>query len=159
MASSNPIVDRWRSLGRSRAGRALFSRLVGFMAPYSGSIRPRVQLLEPGRARVEMRDRRAIRNHLRSIHAAALMNLSELTGSLVALASLPDGARMIPTGLSIDFLKKARGRISAQASCEIPERADHGPLPVEVSLRDAAGDEVARATVTVLVGAASRKAG
>ncbi len=155
MADPNPVLDRWRSLAGTPAGRWLFSRLVGFMAPYTGTIAATVLTLEPGRARITMRDRRRVRNHLRSIHAAAMMNLAEMTGGLLATVSMPPGARMIPTGLSIDFLKKARGRLVAEGRCEVPATADHGPLPVEVVLRDGAGDEVARATVTTLVGPVS----
>ncbi len=152
MAAANPVLDRWRSLGSSALGRLVFSRAVGWMAPYSATIGARVEVLEPGHARIAMNDRRRVRNHLRSIHAAAMMNLAELTGGLLATASMPDGARMIVTGLSIEFVKKARGRIVAEGRCDVPQRPDHGELPVEVVLRDAAGDTVARAAFTALVG-------
>ena len=151
--SVNPILKRWRQLGGSRPGRWLCSRMIGFAAPYSSSIRASVQELEPGRAVLTLRDRRRVRNHLRSIHAAAMMNLCELTGGLLAAASMPADARMIIVHFQIDFLKKARGTLRAQGTCEVPSRADHGELPVEVSVRDRDGDEVARATVTTLVGA------
>lgn len=152
MASSNPVLDRWRSFSRNALGRAAFSRMVGFMAPYSATIGARVEELAPGHARIAMRDRRKVRNHLRSIHAAAMMNLAELTGGLLATASMPEGSRMIVTGLSIRFLKKARGRIVSEGRCEVPQRPDHGELPIEVVIRDAAGDEVARADFTALIG-------
>ncbi len=152
MAAANPVLDRWRTLGGSALGRLVFSRAVGLMAPYSATIGARVEVLEPGHARIAMNDRRRVRNHLRSIHAAAMMNLAELTGGLLATASMPDGARMIVTGLSIEFLKKARGRIVAEGRCDVPQRPDHGELPVEVVIRDAAGDTVARAAFTALVG-------
>jgi len=152
MARTNPFLARWRRLGGSRCGRWLFSRGIGVSAPYSGTIRPEVEALEPGRAVIRMRERRRVSNHLRSVHAAALMNLCELTGGLLALVSIPQGARMIVTRFEIEFVKKARGRLTSTARCAVPERPDHGELAVAVSVSDDAGDEVCRARVVTLVG-------
>ncbi len=152
---SNPaatLLTRWNRAKGTGLGRWLFSRGVGRFAPYSGTIAPQIKTLEPGRAAIAMKDRRAVRNHLHSIHAAAMMNLVELTGSLAAVASLPPGSRMIPVRVDTEFLKKARGTLTAEAQCEIPKRPDHGQLPVGVTVVDANGNEVTRARVEVLVG-------
>lgn len=158
MAHTNPFLAKWHRLGGSAFGRWLFSVGIGLAAPYSGTIGARVVELAPGRNVLTLRDRRKVRNHLRSIHAAAMLNLCELTGGLLAIVSIPADARMIVTHLEIDFLKKARGVLTSTGSCAVPERADHGELPVTVSVRDAAGDEVCRATVTALVGPDPKKA-
>lgn len=152
MTNQNPFLARWQRLGRSRLGRWIFSRGIGFIAPYSGTIQPQVVELEPGRAVIRIRERRRVSNHLRSVHAAALMNLCELTGGLLALISSPPGARMIITRFEIDFVKKARGVLTSTGTCEVPQRPDHGDLPVTVEVRDQAGDEVCRARVVALVG-------
>jgi acyl-coenzyme A thioesterase PaaI-like protein len=133
-------------------GRWLFSRAVGRFAPYTGTIGARIEAIEPGRSRVSLRDRKGVRNHLRSIHAVALTNLLELTGSLAVIAALPAGARMIPMRIDIEFIKKARGTVAAEGRCEIPSSADHGELPSAVIIRDGSGDEVARGRVVVMVG-------
>ncbi len=148
----NPILSKWRKLSGSAAGRYLFSRGLGLFVPYSGTIGPRVQRLEPGRAVVHMRDRRRIRNHLRSIHAAALLNLTELTGGLVATVSMPAGARMIITGVTVDFLKKARGLLEAEGTCLVPQSNERAEIEAQVVIRDTSSDVVARGTVRVLVG-------
>lgn len=152
MAHSNPFLAKWQRLEGSRLGRWAFSRGIGFIAPYSGTIRPAVVELQPGRAVIRMRERRRVSNHLRSVHAAAMMNLCELTGGLLSLVSIPPGARMIVTRCEIEFVKKARGLLTSTGTCAVPESPDHGHLPVAVSVRDEAGDEVCRATIGTLVG-------
>ena len=54
------------------AGGWLFSRGVCFKAPYFGSIAPRVLRLEPGLCEARLQDRRAVRNHIGSVHAIAI---------------------------------------------------------------------------------------
>jgi acyl-coenzyme A thioesterase PaaI-like protein len=146
------LLAIWRRCCRLPGGRRLFSFLVGRMAPYSGTIAPRVQELAPGRARVAMRDRRRVRNHLRSVHAIALMNLAEMATGLAMLSGLPASARAILTGLSIDYSKKARGTLWAEANVEVPSSSERREYLLEAVIRDREGDEVARAQARWLVG-------
>jgi acyl-coenzyme A thioesterase PaaI-like protein len=148
----NLLRQAWDLLSGLPGGRMLFSRVISRMAPYTGSIRATVTVLRSGYAEVEMPDRRGLRNHLDSIHAIALANLAELAGNLALSYSLPDDARFIVSGMEIDYMKKARGRITAIGEPPIPRTSVRAQYDVPVTLRDGSGDEVARAVVHSLVG-------
>jgi acyl-coenzyme A thioesterase PaaI-like protein len=144
--------DRWNT---RPAGKAIFNRMLRFMIPYTGTIHPRVLDLRPGYARVEMRDRRAVRNHLQSVHAIALMNVAELTTGLAFSYALPASARFILKSLSMDYLKKARGTLTAECTSVIPDTSVQQEYRVDSVVRDVAGDVVARAQAVWLLGPAT----
>jgi len=145
-APSARLSQMWKRLAPLPGGTWLFSRLLGIMVPYTGSLGAHIRALEPGYARVELRDRRAVRNHLRSIHAVALANLAEVTTGLAVLIGLPPGVRGILVGLTIEYTKKARGTLEAECRVEVPIVQSPEEHTVHGEIRDAAGDVVARAT-------------
>jgi uncharacterized protein (TIGR00369 family) len=130
----------------------LFSKLIGAVIPYSGSIDAEVIELRAGFARVEMRDKRAVRNHLESLHAVALCNLAELTGNAALAYSMPDDSRFIVKSMAIEFLKKARGTITATCDCPVPVNNDRVEYEVKVLLANERGEAVAHVTLCTLVG-------
>lgn len=137
----------WNRLAPLPLGKRVFSWMVGRTAPYTGTVGGRYVELRPGYARVELRDRRAIRNHLASIHAVALVNLAEMTSGVALMTALPAGVRGIVTGLSIEYLKKARGTLWCETSASAPTVSAPTTVEVCADIHDAAGDRVARATV------------
>jgi acyl-coenzyme A thioesterase PaaI-like protein len=138
------MLQQWDRLSKLPMGKRAFSRMVGCAAPYTGSMGARVVELAPGRARVGLRDRRRVRNHLKSVHAVALMNLGEMATGLATLTALPDGGRGILTELSMSYTKKARGTITARAETAPPHQPGDHDHRVEGVLTDESGDEVAR---------------
>ena len=143
------LLALWRRLRPLPGGRGLFARVRGRMVPYTGTLGARVLELEPGRAVVALADRRRVRNHLGSVHAVALVNTGELATGLSVLTALPVGIRGIVTGLSAEYLKKARGPITATADARalglggVRERRD---VEAVAELRDESGETVARVT-------------
>ncbi len=133
-------------------GKQIMSRLVGRLAPYTGTIGAVIVELEQGRSKVVLEDRAAVRNHLKCIHAVALVNLAELAGNAALAFSMPSDARFIVAGLSIDYTKKARGRITAQGVCPPISTNDRAEYSVNVTMRDDSGDVVATCVLRTLVG-------
>jgi acyl-coenzyme A thioesterase PaaI-like protein len=141
------LLSAWRRLAPLPGGPRIFSWYVGRMAPYSGSIGARVRALAPGHAILDLNDRRRVRNHLDSVHAIALANLGELTTGLAMTSALPTTVRGIPVRLEIDFLKKARGRLTAECRCAVPPVTGDLEHHVEADIRDPDGEVVARVRV------------
>ena len=151
MANPSPgtrIRALWERLQPLPLGTWLFSRIVGVMVPYTGTIGAHVRELEPGHSRVTLRDRRRVRNHLDCVHAVALVNLGEVTSGLAMMTALPPGVRGIVTGLSIEYLKKARGTITGRSAPTVPAVSSTVDTIVTADMTDSSGDIVARTHVT-----------
>jgi len=146
------ILSSWNLLSKLPLGKKVFSILIGQVAPYSGSIRFRALQLEPGKAVVEMQDRRRVRNHLNSIHAMALVNLAEIASGLAMMAGIPDNARGIVTKFTIEYSKKARGTITAKSEFETPKNNIEKEYEVDVTLQDSSEEVVATAKAQWLIG-------
>jgi len=145
------IREGWQRLQGLPGGPRLFDRLLGLAIPYTGALGAEVLSLESGRARVRLRDRRGVRNHLDSIHAIALANLAELAGNLALVYTLPKDGRFIVKALAIEYLKKARGNIVAECRCEPILSAERREYELSVLLTDTTGTLVAQARLTTLV--------
>ena len=151
--SIGPRLRRyWRMFSRLPGGKWLFSQALGKYVPYSGSIGAHVQILEPGRCVAMLGDRRRVRNHLHSIHAMALSNLGELVTGLALMNSLPDNTRGILTGFSIDYRKKARGRLIAECRCNIPADNTEQTVTLAGVITDPGGEVVTRVEARWLIG-------
>jgi len=157
--SIGPLLrQRWQMLSGLPFGSWLFSRAISFFAPYSGSIGARVVSLQPGQGIVTLQERRRVRNHLRSVHAVALVNLAEMVTGLTLLNSLPDDTRGILTGIQMFYHKKARGLLTASCHCVIPADNTEQIVQVSADISDEQGDVVASAVASWLIGPENKTA-
>ena len=140
------IAAVWHMLSRFPGGNVLFSKFIGRMAPYTGTIDCRVEELDHGHAIVTLRDRHAVRNHLNSLHAIALMNLGEVATGCAVMYAVDGRGRGIVKSLKMDYEKKARGTITATCDAALPNTPGKHETEVEAVLRDEEGHVVARAT-------------
>jgi len=140
----------WNRLGTLAAGRWLFAKVICRKAPYFATIRPRFSRLEPGLCEVGMRKRRALQNHIGTVHAIAMCNLAELAGGLAIDATLPPSHRWIPKGMTVAYLKAATTDLLASARCTLPESlGETTDVIVTVDVRDTNEAIVFRALISM----------
>lgn len=138
----------WGQLSGLPGGKRLFSFLLGRAARYTGTIRATVEHLETGKAVVTMRDRALVRNHLKSVHAIALMNLGELATGAAVMYQVDGKGRGILKHIGMDYLKKARGTITATCEFKVPDTPGKHDFDVEGILTDGNGEIVAKVRAT-----------
>jgi acyl-coenzyme A thioesterase PaaI-like protein len=125
-ASTLPVIGR-------PVGTRVFSLAFGQKAPYFHSIRPRFTVLEPNRAELVIPKRRAVQNHIGTVHAIALCNGLEAAMGALAEATIPADKRWIPKGMEVSYTAKATSDITCIAETD-PEQwtSDDPDLPVRV---------------------------
>lgn len=126
----------YQRLSKLPLGKRLFSKAVCFAAPYFSSIKPQINQLKPGLCQVHMKKRRAVQNHLQTVHAIAMCNMAELSAGLMMDVSVPKGARWIPAGMEVQYLKKAKSHLTAVADGEAIDWKTQGDVIVPVRVTD-----------------------
>jgi acyl-coenzyme A thioesterase PaaI-like protein len=148
------LMKLWTQLSPKPLGKWLFSKAVCFKAPYFASIQPRFITLKPGYCEVAIRKRRAVQNHIGTVHAIAMCNMAELAAGTMTDVSVPARSRWIPKGMTVEYLKKAQTDLTAIAQLpQLDAFAVTGDLLVPVEVKDTAGEIVFRATVTMWIAA------
>jgi acyl-coenzyme A thioesterase PaaI-like protein len=114
-------------------GDRLFSLAFAQKAPYFWSIRPRFTVIEPNHAELVIPKRRAVLNHIGTVHAIALCNGLEAAMGALAEATIPSNKRWIPKGMDISYTAKATTDITCIAETD-PEQwnGDNPDLHVRV---------------------------
>lgn len=141
------VLRIYNSLSGKPLGAWIFSRLLCLKAPYFSTIRPRFVELRPGYGEIHMRNRRAVHNHLGSVHAIAMCNLCELVGGTTLDVSIPSHLRWIPSGMQVRYRSIARNDLTGTCVIHDPGAIAPGTLPVSVNITDKSGKEVFSAVI------------
>lgn len=144
-------VKTFQKMSQQPFGKFLFSKMVCQIAPYFSSISPRIETLEPQLCVVTMKKRRSVTNHFKTVHAIAMCNMAELAGGMMTDASIPKGARWIPSGMTVKYLKKAKTDLTATADGSQVDWSREGSVQVPVSITDTSGQEVFSAKIEMNV--------
>jgi len=140
------ILANWKKLKNKPFGKHIFSRAVGKLAAYTGSIKALVTDLQPGHCQSFLKERNGNKNHLKSIHAVALINLGEMTSGLAVLSGMSIQIRGILTKMEMEYIIKAKGDLTAECLCEIPDVKDSINYTVKTTIKDSSGEIVAVGT-------------
>ena len=133
------------------AGADQFSKMVCQMAPYFSTIEPKLVELQPGQAEAHVPFRREVTNHLGTMHAIALCNAAELVAGMMTDVSIPQGARWIPKGMTVEYLAKAKTDVRALADGSQIDWTTAGDKVVPVEVLDAQDQKVFTARITMNV--------
>ncbi len=113
---------------------------------FAGTGGVRFEVLEEGRAVAVMANRGKVRNHIGGIHAAAMALLAETCTGAVFGLSLPGDKLPLLKTMQIDYVRRAKGALRAEATLALPQRRalekkERGELVVPVKVTDADGEE------------------
>ncbi|MFK7825747.1 MAG: hotdog fold domain-containing protein [Oligoflexales bacterium] len=144
-------IDIFNKLSLFPYGNKVFTTILCRKAPYFGSIAPTVQDLRPSFASATIRNTKKVQNHMGSVHAIAMCNMAELVGGLMTEVSIPSSKRWIPSGMSVEYLKKAKSDLRAIANGESINWSQEGSAFVPVEIKDTKGDLVFRARIEMRI--------
>ena len=147
----NRLLRAYNTCQRIPLGKTIFSQLVCSQAPYFGSIKPRFQELRPGLCEITMKKRRAVQNHLKSVHAIAMCNICELTAGTLLEVTLPQEYRWIPNRMTVEYLKIAKTDLKAHGQIESVDWANTTEFPMTIDVSDTNGVEVMRAVIFMYI--------
>ena len=150
MTTQNYLLNLQHKFQKIPFGQYLFSRAFAARAPYFKSIKPYVVHLEPNFCQIRLRKRKAVQNHIGTVHAIAVCNALEMAMGGMAEASIPKHLRWLPKGMDVNYLAKSTTDLIAEARVE-PEQWQPGDLAVKVRALDAAGTVVVEGIIRLWV--------
>jgi acyl-coenzyme A thioesterase PaaI-like protein len=141
----------YRSMSATPLGRRAFSVMFARKAPYFRTVRPQVRDVRPHHAELTIRNRRAVQNHLGTLHAIAVCNGLEAAMGLLAEATTPTGRRWIPKGMQVSYLAKSTTDLLCVAETDRADWAQVGDVPVRVRAVRTDGVVVVEGVITIYV--------
>lgn len=147
----NYIIKLHQKLTKYPFGKQLFSKAVANKAPYFNSIKPTVEELKPNYIAVSIKKRRAVQNHIKTVHAIAMCNLSEFAAGICMEASIPKHLRWIPRGMNVRYLKKAQTDLVGICDLGKLDWDNLNHVICHVSVKDKNGVEVMIADIDMKV--------
>jgi acyl-coenzyme A thioesterase PaaI-like protein len=135
----------YRSLSRLPLGigQRVFSYAFARRARYFSTIRPAFIDVGPNHAALRLKDRKAVHNHIGTVHAIAVCNGLEAAMGALAEATTPEGMRWLPKGMEVSYLAKSSSDLLCEANTTPADWAAAPDVPVRVKATRADG------TVTV----------
>jgi acyl-coenzyme A thioesterase PaaI-like protein len=147
----NRVLKIYAQLKDKPFGRRIFSYLVARTAPYFLTIRPQVEEIRHNFIKVNLKNRRAVHNHLKAVHAIAMCNLCEFAGGVCMEASIPKHRRWIPVGMQVAYLKIAKTDLSATCDLSHVDWDNCDSVDCDIKVKDKHDVVVMTASITMKV--------
>jgi acyl-coenzyme A thioesterase PaaI-like protein len=107
--------------------------------------------VRPNFASLRLPNRRAVHNHIGTVHAIAVCNGLEAAMGALAEATIPPGKRWLPKGMTVEYLAKATSDLVCSAETDPADWARGPDVPVRVKAVRADGTVVATGTINLWV--------
>src|SRR3954454_10089089 len=148
---ASQVLGMWERVRGVPGGEWVFSRAFTWTAPYFRSIRPRFVQVSPNYAALVLPKRRAVQNHIGTVHAIAVCNGLEAAMGALAEATVPAGKRWLPKGMEVAYLAKSTSDLTCSAETD-PDAWSAGPdVPVRVKAVRTDGTVVVEGTINLWV--------
>jgi acyl-coenzyme A thioesterase PaaI-like protein len=99
---------------------------------YLSTIKPRFIAVRPHHASLRLPDRKAVHNHIGTVHAIAVCNGLEATMGAFSEATTPDSMRWLPQAMEVSYLAKSSSDLVCEASTTPADWAAAPDVPVRV---------------------------
>lgn len=141
----------YRKLTTLPLGKQAFSFLFAQKAPYFWTVRPQVREVRPHHAELVIKKRRAVQNHIGTVHAIAVCNGLEAAMGLLAEATTPKGRRWIPKGMEVAYTAKSTTDLLCTADTDPADWEQTGDVKVRVKAIREDGTPVVEGIITIYV--------
>lgn len=122
----------------------VLSKAFGQIVPMVGSAGIRYEHVAQDKVVVSIKNHRAMQNHIKGVHAAAMALLAETATGFVTVLNVPDDRIVLIKSLHVDYKKVAKGDLKATATLNDEQRQyiannDKGELLVPIVVTDESG--------------------
>lgn len=141
----NAIVSNINKLPEMVRSKAL-TTFFGKMVKFTGTAGIKIEELNEQRAIISLKNKKAVQNHIGSVHAVASILIAESASGYVVGMNIPDTAIPVIKTIKAEYVKRAKGDMKAIATLSKTQIADmqsqeKGETSVKVTVTDGEGKE------------------
>ena len=128
------------------ARKKLLSKFFGLAIPFAGTSRIEILNLNYKTSTLAMTNKRRTRNHIGSIHAAAMALLAESATGFIVGMNVADNKLVLLKKMNIDYTRRCEGNITAVAELTDEQvnairTTPKGDVTVQVTVSDATDNQ------------------
>ena len=132
-------VERLPEFARTR----VFNMLIGRVVPFVGTAGLKITKATSNEWIASLDNRRKVGNHLKQIHACAMILIGETIGVMIMAMNLPGDRIPLVKNIAADFVKRSTGKLTGVVNLtdeqiEFIQREPKGELELEVTVTDEA---------------------